>query len=147
MPRYLRDGKIDMTLLMQDFQVFWRDNGAIWQERYDYKEAAPHLILMAFLQRIINGGGSITREMAAERKRLDLCVEYLGHKYPIELKLNERPETLNKGLEQLARYMDTLGCTEGWLVLFDRRPDVDWSEKLYLKTETAGDKHITVVGC
>ena len=64
-PRYLKDGKIDMDYLMQDFQQFWRENSAIWIEKFHYKEAAPHLILQAFLQRIINGGGHIVREMAA----------------------------------------------------------------------------------
>lgn len=147
MPRYLREGKIDMTFLLQDFQAFWRENGAIWGERFDYKEAAPHLILMAFLQRVINGGGRIIREMAAATGRLDLCVEYQGHKYPIELKLNNRSDTLDKGLEQLPRYMDILGCKEGWLVLFDNRTTIDWFEKLHLKSETVGDRRINVVGC
>ncbi|MDR3252440.1 MAG: hypothetical protein LBT35_02595, partial [Tannerella sp.] len=35
MPRYLRDGKIDMDYLMRDFQQFWRENSAIWQEKCD----------------------------------------------------------------------------------------------------------------
>ena len=29
-PRYLKDGRIDMDYLMQDFQQFWRENSAIW---------------------------------------------------------------------------------------------------------------------
>ncbi|MDR1937902.1 MAG: ATP-binding protein, partial [Tannerellaceae bacterium] len=44
MPRYLKDGRIDMDFLMRDFQQFWRENSAIWKERFSYKEAAPHLI-------------------------------------------------------------------------------------------------------
>ncbi|MDR1299949.1 MAG: AAA-like domain-containing protein, partial [Oscillospiraceae bacterium] len=64
-PRYIKDGRIDMDYLMRDFQQFWRCNSDIWLERFDYKEAAPHLILMAFLQRVLNGGGKIYREMAA----------------------------------------------------------------------------------
>ncbi|MBI4026212.1 MAG: hypothetical protein HY360_14590 [Verrucomicrobia bacterium] len=36
----------------------------MWRERFDYKEAAPHLVLMAFLQRVLNGGNRIVREMA-----------------------------------------------------------------------------------
>lgn len=147
MPRYLRDGKIDMDFLLRDFQVFWRENGAIWGGRFDYREAAPHLILMAFLQRIINGGGRITREMAAATERLDLCVEYLGRKYPIELKLYRSPKTLEEGLAQTARYMETLGCKEGWLVMFDRSSGKDWDTKLYVDTMAVGDKTITVVGC
>ncbi len=147
MPRYLKGAKIDMTALLKDFQVFWRENGEIWEERFAYRESAPHLIHMAFLQRVVNGGGRIIREMAAARKRLDLCIDYQGLKYPIELKIDRGNKTLPEGLRQTAGYMDTLGCTEGWLLLFDTRPGVDWDSKLYVKEETADDKKITVIGC
>ena len=147
MPRYLKDGKIDMDFLMRDFQQFWRENSAIWEERYQYKEAAPHLILMAFLQRVINGGGQIMREMAAETGRLDLCVIYQNQKYPIELKILRGDKTLAKGLEQTADYMDILGCAYGWLCIFDRNPEKSWDEKIYMQKEKINDgKIITVVG-
>ncbi|GAP73471.1 hypothetical protein SAMD00024442_93_5 [Candidatus Symbiothrix dinenymphae] len=147
MPRYLKSGRIDMIYLMQDFQAFWRENSAIWVERFDYKEAAPHLILQAFLQRIINGGGQIIREFAAGRDRLDLCVEYEGQKYPIELKLRYSSKTEEKSYAQLINYMDTVGAKEGWLLIFDRRPEIDWDAKIYLKTEEVGDKTVSIVGC
>jgi len=146
MPRYLKNGKIDMTALMQDFQQFWRENSAIWDERFLYKEAAPHLILMAFLQRIINGGGQIIREMAAEKGRLDICVVYGGQKYPIELKIWRGEKSFSDGLIQTARYMDTFGVDEGWLALFDRRPDRSWDEKIYMQKEKVNGKTVTVVG-
>jgi hypothetical protein len=76
MPRYLKDGQLDMDYLMRDFQQFWRENSEIWKERYDYREAAPHLIMMAFLQRVINGGGQTVREMASGSGRLDRCLVY-----------------------------------------------------------------------
>jgi hypothetical protein len=87
-PRYLtQDRRIDMNFLMRDFQQFWREHSPIWIKRYDYQEAAPHLILMAFLQRVINGGGLIIRDMAAGSGRLDLCLVYEEQKYPIEIKI------------------------------------------------------------
>jgi hypothetical protein len=121
MPRYLKDGQIDMDFLMYDFQQFWRENSAIWEERFEYKEAAPHLVMMGFLQRVVNGGGQIVREMALGRGRLDICLIYEGERYPIELKLWDGEKTLAKGIEQTARYIDVCGCSEGWLALFDRR--------------------------
>jgi hypothetical protein len=147
MPKYYHDGKIDMNYLLKDFQDFWRENSAIWIERFDYKEAAPHLILMAFLQRIINGGGEVCREMAAERGRLDLCVIYKDGKYPIELKIKRGDKTEQKGLQQTERYMDTLGCKEGWLIIFDCDPNKSWDEKIYTKAiAIENGKIITVVG-
>jgi hypothetical protein len=146
MPRYLRDGRIDMDYLMRDFQQFWRENSDIWVDRFDYREAAPHLILMAFLQRVVNGGGQIIREMAAGAGRLDICLVYENRKYPIELKIWRGEKSLEEGLTQTARYMDVYGCREGWLALFDRRPDLRWDDKIFMKKETRDGKTITVVG-
>jgi hypothetical protein len=146
MPRYLKDGRIDMDCLMRDFQQFWRENSGIWEGKFEYREAAPHLILMAFLQRVVNGGGQIIREMAADKGRLDICLVYEGRKYPIELKIRYGERYLEKGLEQTARYMDTCGCSEGWLAVFDRRTDVKWEDKIYMKKETVDGKTVTIVG-
>lgn len=146
-PAYLVEGKLDMSRLLQDFQQFWRDNSDIWQEKFDYKEAAPHLILQAFLQRVMNAGGRITREMAGGRKSLDLCVEYQGQRYPIELKIRYDTQIVEEGKDQLAGYMDTLGCSEGWLIVFDRRKTVSWEEKIAWRTEEYQGKTIHIVGC
>jgi AAA+ ATPase superfamily predicted ATPase len=146
MPRYLNGGRIDMDFLMRDFQQFWRENSDIWVNKYDYREAAPHLIMMAFLQRVVNGGGQIIREMAANKKRLDLCLVYEGEKYPIELKIWRGEKTLTEGIEQTAGYMDTFGCAEGWLVIFNRNPNIKWDDKIYMKKESFDGKTVTVVG-
>ena len=145
-PNYLKDGKIDVNALLRYFQCFWRENSGIWVEKFQYKEAAPHLILQAFLQRVINGGGDIKREMAANTKRSDLCIVYEGEKYPIELKIRRGEKTLQEGLEQLSEYMDIFGSNEGWLLIFDRNPEVSWDEKIYYQQEIVGGKIINVFG-
>jgi hypothetical protein len=101
---------------------------------------------MAFLQRVVNGGGQICRDMAAGSGRLDLCLVYEDRKYPIELKIRYGEKYLERGLEQTARYMDVYGCSEGWLAIFDRRADVRWDDKIYMEKKTANGKTITVVG-
>ncbi len=140
-------GHIDMTGLLKGFQQFWRENSDIWIEKYDYKEAAPHLILQAFLQRIINGGGIILREYASGRERMDLCVVYDKNKYPIELKLMYSKSVIREGIEQLSKYMTTLGEKTGWLVIFDRGNTKNWDEKIYWKVENIEEKIIYIVGC
>lgn len=148
LPRYLNaDQTVNMRFLLEEFQQFWRENSEAWVERFDYKEAAPHLILMAFLQRVVNGGGSITREYAAATGRIDLLLEHNARKYPMELKLWESPRAMKEGLEQMTRYLDKLGEREGWLILFDRRPGKTWEEKISWKTEILSEKTIHVVGC
>jgi len=139
--------KIDMNGLLQAFQQFWRENSKIWTKQYQYQEAAPHLVLQAFLQRIINGGGSIIREYAAGRERIDICVVYKNFKYPVEMKIWYSQKTKPQGITQLANYMDTLGENTGWLVIFDRRTSKSWKDKIYWKTEEVENKTIHVVGC
>ena len=146
LPRYIKDGRIDMDCLLKEFQEFWRENGEIWKEKTAYREAAPQLILMAFLQRVLNGGGRIHREFAAGTGRADICVEYDGRKYPIELKIRRNEKTLAEGMEQILGYMETLGCAEGWLALFDQRKKTRWDTKLYLKKKKSGNKTVTIVG-
>jgi hypothetical protein len=42
--------------------------------------------------------------------------------------------------------MDILGCNEGWLVVFDRRENITWDDKIFMKKETVNGKTITIVG-
>jgi hypothetical protein len=145
-PHYMKSGRIDMDLLMRDFQQFWRENSDIWLTKFDYEEAAPHLILMAFLQRTINGGGRIIREMAAGTGSLDLCMVYEGQKYPIELKLWRGEKSLEKGIVQTLRYMDIYGAANGWLAIFNRTPGLSWEEKIYMDKQAVDGKTVTIVG-
>ena len=141
-----------MEYLFKDFQAFWRENSEIiWDELYEnglheYKEASPHLVLQAFLQRVINGGGRISREMALGKKRVDLCIEWQNQKYPIEIKIFKNNKTITDGLEQTYEYMEKCGGNEGWLVVFDRDTNKSWEEKLFIRSESYKDKTVTVIG-
>ena len=144
--RFIDGDRVDMSTLMKAFQAFWRENSDIWVEKYEYKEAAPQLIIQAFLQRVINGGGRIDREYSAGRGRIDLCVTMGENRYPIELKIRYGQDTREKGLDQLSEYMQTLGCDEGWLVIFDRDPEKDWADKLSWDDVNTGSGLIHIVG-
>ncbi len=144
---WIKSGNIDMNGLLKGFQQFWRENSDVWVEKYQYKEAAPHLILQAFLQRVINGGGHIDREYATGKRRMDLCVHFGNKKYPIEIKLWYSEKTRPEGIAQLSDYMDTLGEKEGWLVIFDRSEEKTWDEKIYWQEELSEKRVIRIVGC
>jgi hypothetical protein len=146
---YIIDGKIDINHLLREFQSFWRENSEIiWDELYEegmreYKEASPHLVLQAFLQRVINGGGHISREMALGKKRADICIEWQGQKYPIEIKILRNSNSIADGLKQTLEYAEKCGSENGWLVAFDRDAGKSWEEKLYVRE----CDRITVFGC
>jgi hypothetical protein len=151
-PRYMKDGKIDMDFLIRDFQKFWQLNSEIWEKRYqvdlyEYVEAAPHLVMMAFLQRVVNGGGDIVRDMALGKKRVDLCAIYNGQMYPIELKVLQNETSRSDSLNQILGYMDKTGSDAGWLVIFDRDKNKLWDEKIYMREEIVGGKRVVVAGC
>jgi len=150
LPKYVVGNKIDVNCLLRDFQSFWRENSEIWVDLYEegfyeYKEAAPHLVIQAFLQRVINGGGQIIREMALGTKRADICIEWENQKYPIELKILRSEKA--KDLSQISTYIDKCGTNEGWLVVFDRDANKSWDEKLYVNEIEDAGKRITVFGC
>ncbi|MBK8043593.1 MAG: hypothetical protein IPK21_13620 [Haliscomenobacter sp.] len=88
---------------------FYRWHSESWLERFQYKEAGHQLLLMAFLQRILNGGGRIEREMAIGNGRTDLAVFWQDQVFTIELKMHHNSPVRTGRLQQLARYMDKLG--------------------------------------
>jgi RecB family endonuclease NucS len=133
--------------LLRSFQAFFAENSEAWLGRFDYKEAGPHLILMAFLQRVVNGGGMIRREFAVGSGRADLLLEWKSKRYALELKLRRSERTLAQGIEQLSRYLGRLGLEEGYLIVFDRREGVRWDDKLYEREMPGeGGRRIVVFG-
>jgi hypothetical protein len=145
---YVRaDGKLDMPGLMAAWQEFWREDGHLAAEGFRYKEAGPHLMLMAFLQRVINGGGRIDREYALGRGALDLLVTWKGERHVIEVKVRRDERSEGRAVEQVKRYLQGAGLQEGWVVLFDKRTTVGWDEKMFVKTEEREGRTIHVLGC
>lgn len=139
------DGSLDMEKLLKEFQEFYRRNSGAWLDRYEYKESAHHLLLMAFLQRVVNAGGEITREMAVGNGRIDLLVKFGEQEFALELKVIRDRYTIPDGKKQLDRYLDRLGLNSGFLVIFNPGKK-SWKEKLYFKTISLGSKKITMVG-
>jgi hypothetical protein len=145
---YVRpDGSLDMAKLLVDWQKFWRKDGHLAAEGFAYRESGPHLMLMAFLQRIVNGGGRIEREYGLGRGALDLLVCWKEERHAIELKLRRDTETEAEALDQVTRYLDKLGLSEGWLVMFDLRKETPWEEKLFVKEIDHAGKRVRLVGC
>ena len=151
------DGSIDMVKLLLDFQQFFRQNADSWIGKFDYAEAGPQLLLQAFLQRIVNGGGYIDREYGLGRRRTDLLIRkpltdgYGGpvQRIVLELKLKrgDLDKVIEKGLEQTWQYMDTVGSVdEGHLIVFDRTQQLSWDERIWHKSCSYNGHDIMVWG-
>ena len=136
---------LDMPGLMAAFQAFWRENSGADRRAYEYGEATPHLVLMAFLQRVTNGSGHVIREMALGSGRLDLCVEFHDRRYAVEVKTSKNFAG-EKSYAQLAGYLDKLGLPEGWMAIFDEDKAKPWDEKLFTRDVELNGKTLHVIG-
>ncbi len=123
------DGTLNAENLLDAFLAFWRQHGQPLLRSAPYHEIAPHLVMMAFLHRVVNGNGRIEREYAIGSRRLDMCLFYGDDRVAMELKIwrDGEKDPLTRGLDQLDNYLNGLGLETGWLVIFDQRsglPDI-----------------------
>jgi len=167
------DGNLNMMKLLKAFQQFFREHSESWLTRFKYEEAGPQLLLQAFLQRIINGGGLIDREYGLGRKRTDLYIRWpiipdrfrgfakqKENTFPmfynpedlqrivIELKLkhlNTLESVIEEGLKQTAQYVDKTGAKEAYLIIFDQE-NKKWDERIFITTRTYNNLEIIVFG-
>ncbi|MCP4696202.1 MAG: type I restriction enzyme HsdR N-terminal domain-containing protein, partial [Gammaproteobacteria bacterium] len=138
--------RLDMDALLKAFQEFYREHAEAWLEKYDFREVGRQLLLMAFLQRLVNGGGRIEREMAVGNGRADLVVAFGPDRFVLELKLHRRKNDETKGKQQLARYLSRLGLEHGYMLFFEVKPDIPWETRLRWEQVTEAGKKITLVG-
>ena len=143
------DGTLNAEKLLDAFLAFWRQHGQPLLKSVHYHEIAPHIVLMAFLHRVVNGGGSLEREYAIGTGRMDVCLRYGSAMLGMELKVwrEGKPDPLATGLAQLDEYLDGLGLQTGWLVIFDQRnglPDISERTTTENATSPAG-RTITVI--
>ena len=126
------DGRLDMDALLREFQDFYREHSESWLDTFSYHESGKQLLLMAFLQRVVNGGGSIAREMAVGRGRTDLVIEFNGDCFVLELKIKRSNTNMERTYKQLFHYLDQLNQPHGYLILFELRSSqiIPWEERI-----------------
>jgi hypothetical protein len=111
------------------------------------REDFPHIVLYAFLQRVLNGGTDfIQREYGLGRTFVDICVSYRNIRYPVELKI-KGVKSREESIAQVLGYMDKCGSSAGWLVVFDRDYSKPWDEKIFWETLDRDGRTVHVVGC
>ncbi len=137
-------GKLDIDKVLDAYVAFYKEHSELITKRKTYTEAAHHLLFMAWLQRIVNSGGRISREYAAGLGRLDLCIEFAGERFALELKRRSKT-ALTKGKQQLADYLKRLSLPSGWLVIFHRGNVSDWDAVGKREFVTEAGKQIEVI--
>ncbi|MDZ7876665.1 MAG: AAA family ATPase [Saprospiraceae bacterium] len=126
------DNTLNMEAVLLGFQAFMKKEYS--KKDRDFLEKNGRLVFLAFLKPIINGSGYDFKEpQISEERRLDVVVTYFEHKYVAELKIWRGEKAHDKGLVQLADYLERQALTEGYLLIFDhsevKKWDSDWTEK------------------
>ncbi|WP_322753410.1 ATP-binding protein [Frankia sp. Cas3] len=152
------DNSFDFPKVLTEFAEWWIENGEFLSKGGFYHEVAPQLILMGYLQRVVNGGGSIAREYAVGAGRVDLTIRWPYttpggtrdvQREAIEIKTwrATKADPLHQGLKQLDRYLDRLQLDTGTLAVFDQRPSAAAIDERTAITETVspGGRVITLL--
>ena len=130
-------GRLNLNKLLTTFRTFYGEHAEHWLERFkDHSEAGPQLILQAYLQRVVDGGGRIDREYGLGLRAADLLVMWpreagqpsdAWERFVIECKAlrdadhKSMANIIDRGVAQTLDYMEQCGAKEGHLVVFDWR--------------------------
>ena len=133
---------------------FWREHAEGFVKTQDYHEVAAQLVVMAYLQSAVNGGGQILREFAAGTGRIDILIKWpvaddngkvdlygrWFENHLIELKVwyEDRADPTGQALEQVDKYLERVPCASASVVVFDRREATllrKWRERIAVRED------------
>ena len=124
----LDNGTLDMPAALLKFQQFMKEE--FNEKDKTFLEQHGRLVFLSFLAPILNGKGHSFKEVqTSEEKRLDIIATFNEHKYIIELKRWYGEVYHQKGIKQLANYLDIHSVTEGYLVVFEYNKVKSWRKE------------------
>ena len=131
------DRRLDIDGLRQGFMAFWREHAEGMAQHEEYHEVSAQLVVMAYLQRVINGGAHILREYAAGTGRIDILIKwpladatgkvdlysdrFENHLWELKVWAPDHADPKAGALEQVDLYLAGVPCVSATLVIFDRR--------------------------
>ena len=116
--QFIKDGMLDMELVMTKFMVHFTDVYSDSTERF-IEENGRRLFLL-YLKPIINGTGNYYIEAQTRtQSRTDIIIDYLGRQFVVELKIWRGEEYNRKGERQLADYLEQYHLDKGYLLTFN----------------------------
>lgn len=114
---FIRDGRLDVETVLKRFSALMY--AEYREENGDYLERHAGLLFLCFLKPIINGTGHYVVEPETRGgRRMDIIVFYGSEEHIIELKIWRGEKYEEKGIEQLAHYLNYRGQKKGYLLSF-----------------------------
>ncbi len=132
-------GRLDFRLVLDKFQSFLKAKADAVTKQPDFREVTGQLLLLSYLDLLVNGKGWTFKEVPSGKGRIDVLCCYKKQKEIVEIKLWYGGRRYGSGLAQLAKYLENESLNHGYLVVFDRR---EISPKAYSFSEhqVAGKK-------
>jgi len=122
------ENSLDVEKVLTRFQAFMKEEYS--KQDRDFLERQGRLLFLAFLKPILNGQGySFKEPQISEERRLDVVITFYQHRYVAELKVWRGEAAHQRGLVQLAGYLEGLGLREGFLVIFDHSAVKSWRQE------------------
>ena len=137
---FYTESGLNFRAILLKFQQFVKEQYSTIDSKFIEREG--RLLFLAFIKPIINGIGFDFKEVQiSEEKRLDVVITYLKEKYIIELKIWRGEEYHQKGLNQLAQYLDNQNINEGYLLIYNFNKNKEYkNEEIVI-----GNKKIFIV--
>ena len=121
----LDNNGLNIPAALLKFQQFMKEE--FNEKDITFLERQGRLVFLSFLTPVLNGKGQTFKEVqVSEEKRLDIVTTYFQHKYIIELKRWYGEESHQRGLKQLADYLEIHTVKEGYLVIFEYNKVKSW---------------------
>ncbi|MBM4342800.1 MAG: ATP-binding protein [Deltaproteobacteria bacterium] len=159
------DGGLDIDGLRAAFQNFWQEHGEGFVKSEEYHEVAAQLVVMGFLQRVVNGGGQVEREYAAGVKRMDILVKwprkpadgavdlyadnFERHLFELKVWYQDKADPLPAALAQVDEYAARVPCASVSVLVFDRRKATvrkKWANRMKVLGEVGSAQGVPVWG-
>ena len=116
--QFIREGKLDMRLLLEKFTVHFDDIYGDRDEKFVEEDGRRYFML--YLKPIINGTGNYYVEARTRnQERTDLIIDYLGTQYIVEMKVWHGKAYNERGEEQLKDYLEYYHLKEGYMLSFN----------------------------
>ena len=116
--QFIREGKLDMRLLLEKFTVHFDDIYGDRDEKFVEEDGRRYFML--YLKPIINGTENYYVEARTRnQERTDLIIDYLGTQYIVEMKVWHGKAYNERGEEQLKDYLEYYHLKEGYMLSFN----------------------------
>ncbi len=116
--QFIRDGFLDMELLLKKFVLHWNDLYHSADEKFIEENGRKFFLL--YLKLVINGVGNYYIEARTrDQGRTDVIVDYRGRQYIIEIKIWRGDEYNRRGEAQLASYLESYHAQKGYMLSFN----------------------------